>query len=183
MNRVARRCCLAGLALLAAHAAAPAAEPPSLAQEHRLFDGAVFLRAPEGWQVAPVAGRADAFDVAGDKLVFRLSFHATELPPDAFHGQCLLERLAPALELDAEVNYEYDYVGGRVLGRAALDSAYRVRYDAVTRGAREWRQRSLSLVGQGASLCVVQMAPARDWKNSPRLRDLAAAVLSSVGLR
>lgn len=187
MNRAARRCHrrlpgLAGAALVLAGLAL-AAEPPSLALEHRLFGGAVWMRTPAGWVEEPVAGRPDAIDLIGDGLVFRISYHASELPPDAFHAQCMLERQAPALQLDAEVNYEYDYVGGKVVGRDALDSAYRIRYDEDVRGAREWRQRSLSLTGQGSSLCVVQMAPAREWKGKSRLRDLGAAVLSSIGLR
>jgi hypothetical protein len=187
LNRAARRRHrrlpgLAGAALVLAGLAL-AAEPPDLALEHRLFSGAVSMRTPAGWVEEPVAGRPDAIDVIGDGLVFRVSYHASELPPDAFHAQCMLERQAPALQLDAEVNYEYDYVGGKVIGRDALDSAYRIRYDENVRGAREWRQRSLSLTGQGSSLCVVQMAPAREWKGKSRLRDLGAAVLSSIGLR
>lgn len=188
MNRAARRrCrrCLLGLAVsaLACSFAGADESPPPLVQQHRLFDGAVMLQTPAGWQAAALTRRSDAVDVSGDGLVFRLSYQPTELPADAFHAQCMLERQAPALELDAEVNYEYEYVGGRLLGRAALDSAYRVRYDEEIQGAREWRQRSLSLVGGGASLCVVQMAPAREWKRSRALRDLAASVLAGFVLR
>lgn len=79
--------------------------------------------------------------------------------------------------------YEYDFIGGIVNGHRALDSAFAVRYDQEIRGHRQWRQRNVSLVGSGRSLCVVAYAPSESWKKSPASRALLDAVLSSVTIK
>jgi hypothetical protein len=63
-----------------------------------------------------------------------------------------------------------------------LDSAFEVTYDAPVDGSREWRQRNVTLVGKGHSLCVILHAPLRDWKKSKATRALQDAVLKAVQL-
>ena len=73
----------------------------------------------------------------------------------------MLERLAGAMEQEPSVQYEYDFVGGAMGDRRALDSAFVVTYDKPDRRAqRQWRQRSVTIVGNGTSLCAVAYAPA-----------------------
>lgn len=92
----------------------------------------------------------------------------------------MLERLASPMETAPGVKYEYDYVSGLVGNRRALDSAFVVRYDAPILGHRDWRQRNITVVGGGYSVCVVLYAPAVTWKKSPESRVLLDAVVSSV---
>ena len=49
---------------------------------------------------------------------------------------------------------------------APLDSAFVVRYDAPVEGSAAWRQRNLTIVGGGESLCVIGYAPLPAWKKS-----------------
>ena len=50
-------------------------------------------------------------------------------------------------------------------------------------GVRDWRQRNLTVVGGGESLCVIGYAPAADWKKSKETRRLLEAVLASVEMQ
>jgi hypothetical protein len=81
---------------------------------------------------------------------------------------------------DPQVKYEYDYDQGVVGGRRALDSAFAVRYDAPILGHREWRQRNLTIVDEGESLCVIAHVPLKTWKRSRQVQSLLAAVLGSL---
>jgi hypothetical protein len=94
----------------------------------------------------------------------------------------MLVRLAGPMEAAPQVDYEYDFVGGEVGERRALDSAFRVRYDAPVAGHRVWRQRNVTLVGGGESVCVIGYAPATVWKKSKTARNLLNAVLEGVEL-
>jgi hypothetical protein len=87
------------------------------------------------------------------------------------------------METHPQVAYEYDFIGGEVNGHRALDSAFAVEYDKEVRGHRLWRQRNVSLVGNGRSLCVVVYAPAAQWKKSKASRILVDAVLASVTIQ
>ena len=95
----------------------------------------------------------------------------------------MMERLAPPMETEPQVAYEYDFIGGEVNGHRALDSAFAVAYDKEIRGHRQWSQRNVSLVGSGRSLCVVVYAPAAVWKKSRESRALVDAVLASVTIK
>jgi hypothetical protein len=89
-------------------------------------------------------------------------------------------RLLPPMETLPQVQYEYDYVGGELGNRRVLDSAFLVAYEHVTHGVAVWRQRNVTLVGGGDSLCVIGYAPALTWKKSAPTRTLLNAVLGSV---
>jgi hypothetical protein len=95
----------------------------------------------------------------------------------------MLERLAPETESEPQVKYEYDFVSGPLLDRRALDSAFVVRYDNAIRGHRDWRQRNLTIVGGGQSLCVIAYVPARVWKRSLAARSLVTAVTGSLAFK
>ena len=99
---------------------------------------------------------------------------------DTTHVDCMLERLAGPMHTEPQVKYEYDFRGGVLANRAALDSAFVVRYDAPIRGQKDWRQRNLTLVGEGETICIMTYAPVPVWKKSMEARSLLDAVLGSV---
>ena len=76
-------------------------------------------------------------------------------------------------------------MGGNIVRRLMKRGHSAVVYDKEVRGHRVWRQRNISLVGLGRSLCVVGYAPAEFWrkKKSNPTRVLMDAVLSSVIVR
>ena len=116
----------------------------------------------------------------GDLLV-RFLFRQGEGGLDTTHVDCMLERLAGAMAAEPQVSYEYDFRGGVINGqRGALDSAFVVRYDAPIKGQREWRQRNVTIVGAGQTLCVMSYAPAPVWKKSPETRALLDAIVGSI---
>jgi hypothetical protein len=152
--------------------------PPDLPEQHSNPSGHVTFQTPADWTVSAKDGaRIDAW---GQDLGLRLVERDGEQGLDSFHVDCMMERLAPPMETEPQVAYEYDFIGGMVNGARALDSAFAVRYDKEIRGHRQWRQRNVSLVGSGRSLCVVAYAPAERWKKSAESRALLDAVLSSV---
>ena len=58
-----------------------------------------------------------------------------------------------------------------------------MRYDSAIQGHQEWRQRNLTVVGAGQSLCIIVYVPAQVWKKSKASRALADAVVTSVTLQ
>ena len=158
------------------------APPPELTDEHRHPGGHVTFRTPSDWTFADKGhGVVEAW---GPDLGIRLVERDGEQGLDGFHADCMVERLAPPMDTEPQVQYEYDFVGGMVGHQRALDSAFAVAYDKDVRGHRVWRQRNISLVGLGRSLCVVGYVPAALWKKkSSQARVLLDAVLSSVTVR
>ncbi len=155
--------------------------PPQLTDEHRNPSGHVTFLTPSDWNVSVKDGsRIDAW---GADVGLRLVERQGEQGLDSFHVDCMMERLAPPMETHPQVAYEYDFIGGEVNGHRALDSAFAVEYDKEIRGHRLWRQRNVSLVGNGRSLCVVVYAPAAQWKKSKASRALVDAVLASVTIQ
>ena len=57
-----------------------------------------------------------------------------------------------------------------------------LHYDEPVEGHADWRQRHVTVIGGGESLCVVGMAPRRVWKKSGEERALLKAVMTSVRL-
>ena len=157
--------------------------PPPLPAEHRHPSGGMAFRTPESWKVETSPQSPETVNAIGDGVVVRFVYHDGETGFDSLHGLCMLERLAPAMDMFPVVQYEYDFVGGVVDGRHALDSAFVVTYDAPIMGAREWRQRNLTIVGNGSSLCAITYAPLPLWKKSAQTRALLQAVLGSVTFR
>jgi hypothetical protein len=157
--------------------------PPDLPAEHHLPGGHVTFRTPADWTVTDEGhGRVDAW---GPEIGMRIVERDGEQGLDGFHVDCMEQRLAAPMDMDPQVQYEYDHVGGMVGEQRGLDSAFAVVYDKEVRGHRMWRQRNISLVGLGRSLCVVGYVPAALWKKkkSNPVRLLMDAVLSSVTVR
>ena len=176
-------------ALLAAGSAVPSpaadrpAGLPALETEHKSPSGAFTFRTPAGWTVETSAG-PETVNAAGSGVRVRFVHRPGEHGYDSLHGACMLERLAPPIDTSPMITYEYDYIGGDIGNdQRALDSAFTIRYDAPVHGHKEWRQRNVTVVGGGHSLCAVSYAPAKVWKKSKEARLLLDAVLASVTLR
>jgi hypothetical protein len=161
----------------------PVVVAPPLTGEHEHPSGAFTFRTPAGWTVGPVSGRPDVIEAWGGPLGVRFVYQPGEAGLDSMHSACMLERLAAPMDIDPRVQYEYDFIGGLVGSARALDSAFAVRYDHAIQGHRTWRQRTLTVVGGGHSLCLAEYVPAELWKRSPEARAAADAVLASVNLR
>jgi hypothetical protein len=154
--------------------------PPPLPQEHQHPSGAFSFRTPEDWKVATSTANPDITEAGGGDLMVRFLYRRGEGGLDTTHVDCMLERLAGPMATEPQVKYEYDFRGGVLAKRGALDSAFVVRYDAPIRGQKAWRQRNLTLVGEGETLCIMTYAPAPVWKKSMEARSLLDAVLGSV---
>jgi len=155
-----------------------------LARDHTHPSGGLSFKCPEGWAVqAPPTDRT-LIEAAGDGVVIRFFLQPTETGLDSLHVDCMSRRLAGGLlDADPRVKYEYDFNEGEILGRRALDSAFVVRYDEPIAGQREWRQRNVTIVGGGQSVCAIVYAPVAVWKKSAHARRLADAILGSVVFR
>ena len=168
---------------VAVFAARPAQAPPVLDVWQRSPSGAFAFRTPAGWTVQSRAEQPETMEAAGDGLRVRIIHRTGEHGFDSLHGACMLERLAPPEDVSPEIKYEYDYVGGAFGERRALDSAFVVKYDKAVHGHKQWRQRNLTVVGAGASLCAISYAPVPVFKRSREARDLLDAILASVTVR
>jgi hypothetical protein len=176
---------LVSLCLAAASGSAGAGDDPArqgLTVERANAAGTFTLRTPEDWVVETRAGQPEVTEARGGPLVLRIVRREGELGLDSWHVQCMLERLAGPMETQPQVDYEYDFRQGWIGDRQAMDSAFVVHYDEAIEGHKDWRQRNLTLIGGGESLCVVAMAPSRVWKKSKEDRALLEAVMKSVRL-
>jgi hypothetical protein len=154
--------------------------PPLLSVEHVHPSGAFLFRTPDGWRVVSPAGKPEAIEAWGGELGLRFVYRPGEPGYDSLHADCMLERLAGPMEAEPQVKYEYEFVGGIVGNRRALDSAFVVTYNEPRHGHREWRQRTVTVVGEGDSLCVSTYVPREVWKSSRAARVLIDSVLASV---
>jgi hypothetical protein len=161
-----------------------AAEPaPLLNVEHQHPSGAFLFRTPEGWKVQSSPANPNTVEAWGGDVGLRFVYRAGETGYDSLHADCMQERLAGPMETEPQVRYEYEFVGSVVGSRRALDSAFVVRYDQPRHGHREWRQRTVTVVGAGESLCVMSYVPRERRKSSSPARALVDSVLSSVTFR
>jgi hypothetical protein len=170
------------LAWLLALPAAAASRPPALPLEHAHPSGAFSFRTPAGWTARPLEGQPDMLEARGDGLLVRFYFKAQEIGLDALHVTCMDMRLLGPMETAPQVRYEFDFIGGVLGNRRVLDSAFEVRYDRALDGALEWRQRNVTIVGEGQSLCAIGHAPRARWKKA-ETRALLDAVMASVKFR
>ena len=159
------------------------AAPPVLGVEHLHPSGAFLFRTPDGWKVAESPANPGAIEAWGDEVGVRFVYRASEVGYDSLHADCMLERLAGPMDTEPRIKYEYEFVGGLVGNRRALDSAFVVRYDQPRHGHREWRQRTVTVVGEGESLCVISYVPRPLWKSSAPARAIVDSVLGSVTFR
>jgi hypothetical protein len=170
------------LLLVPAFAGAGKKDPPAptLTQEHSNPAKTFFFRTPAGWTVSAREGQPEITEARGDGLVLRFVRREGELGLDSLHVECMLVRLAGLMDASPRVDYEYDFVGRSLGERRALDSAFKVRYDAPIDGHQEWRQWNLTVVGEGESLCVIAHAPWKVWKKSKATRNLLASIVGSL---
>jgi hypothetical protein len=168
--------------LLTAWAAAGGskAKAPELSQEHVHPSGAFSIHTPEGWQVGPASDREDAWDAKQGLLAVRFLYSNRESGFDSLHVDCMLVRLAGAMEMHPQVKYEYDFQSGMFGERRVLDSAFLVHYDAPIAGHTDWRQRNVTLVGAGESLCVITYAPQLVWKKDKAARATLDGIVNSL---
>lgn len=185
--RLARRSVWTGLlaALLWAGTASAAKklEVPPLTQEHRHPSGSFSFRTPDDWTVVSSPGDANALQASGSSMLVRFLFRKGEAGYDSLHGNCMTERLAGMMETDPNIRFEYDFLSGAYGNRRFLDSAFSMRFDQPVLGYREWRQRNLTIVGGGESLCVIAYAPVELWRKSKALRALLDAVVASTAFK
>jgi len=170
-------------ALVAPPLSAKDPPPPKLDREHEHPSGALSFRTPESWKVEIEAADPLSVMAAGDGVIVRFVYRQGDMGYDTFHVDCMTKRLASPFETSPQVRYEYDFLSGSVGGMRILDSAFITNYDAPIGGAREWRQRNLTLTGEGHSLCAISYAPLKAWKRSKRTRQLLESVLKSVAFR
>ena len=152
----------------------------SLPSEHWNQSRTVGLRTPTEWTVRSEPGPPELLEARGDGLIVRVLRREGEIGLDSLHVECMLVRLAGAMDAFPQVDYEYDFLGGEVGERRALDSAFVVHYDEPVEGHNDWRQRNLTVVGGGESVCVVAYAPLPVWKKSKSARNLLTSVVGSV---
>jgi hypothetical protein len=174
-------------AVLAACAAVPsvAKEPPAprvLDAEHVSPSGRLRFRTPAGWKVTTRPAMPETMDAIGDGVRVRFVFQDGEHGLDSLHSTCMLDRLAPEADASLQISYEYDFIGMSFGDRRALDSAFSMRYDDAIDGHRQWRQRNVTVVGSGSSLCAISYVPAALWKKSKETRALVDAIMGSVSL-
>lgn len=158
-------------------------ELPTLPQERVHPSGAFSFRTPVSWRVGVPADHAGAYQAEGDGVIVRFLFEPGEIGFDGLHATCMLERLSGAMDSDPQVQYDYDFVTGQAGDRRILDSAFVVTYDAPVLGHKSWRQRNLTLVGAGESLCVITYVPTELWKKSKPVRALLDAIVASLAFR
>lgn len=154
--------------------------PPSLPSEHWNESRTVGLRTPAEWTVRLEPGPPEVLETRGDELIVRVLRREGEIGLDSLHAECMLVRLAGAMDTFPQVDYEYDYVGGELGNRRALDSVFVVHYDDPVEGYRDWRQRNLTVVGEGESVCVIAYAPLPLWKKSKPARNLLTSIVESI---
>jgi hypothetical protein len=152
----------------------------SLNAEHRNAGDTFTLSTPSGWTFESRQGKPELTEARGDGLLVRVVRYETEVGVDSLHVQCMLIRLAPPMETSPQVDYEYDFVGGALRDRKTLDSAFVVHYDDPIDGHRDWRQRNLTVVGGGESLCLIGYTPLAVWKKQKAARKLLNSVIESV---
>jgi hypothetical protein len=153
---------------------------PPLAQDHFTISGALTFRTPAGWTVTNTPGEVERTEARGDGMILVVLRRRADFGLDNVHVDCMLERLAPPMETHPGVRYEYDFVGGEIGNRRALDSAFVVEYDKEIDGDTKWRQRNVTIVGQGESVCVIAHCRNSYWKKYSAARKLLTSVVESV---
>jgi len=143
----------------------------------------VRFRTPAGWTVKKGSGMPEVTEARGSGLILRIVWRKGEVGLDTLHVDCMLVRLAPENLSEPQVDYEYDFISGPLGKRSALDSAFVVHFDEPIDGSRVWRQRNVSVVGEGESVCIIGYGPMPAAKKSTPLCKLLDAVMASVEFR
>src|SRR5688572_2870080 len=155
----------------------------SASREHDLPSGAFSFRAPVDWTIDRSLSRPEMFEAHGDGMVVRFLYHGGEIGFDTLHVSCMDDRLGNVMDADPRIHYEYDFQEGVLGDRRILDSAFKTRYDKPVLGHKEWRQRNVTYVGGGHSLCIIAFCPTSMWKKSGDARRTLESVVNSVSVR
>lgn len=161
-------------------AGTPMPSGPALPSEHRNASESFRFRTPSSWVVATLREGPEVLEARGGGVLVRFLYRKQEAGYDSMHADCMLERLAGEMDTAPEVKYEYDFISWTDGPLRALDSAFAVNYDRPVLGHRQWRQRNLTVVGDGQSLCVITYCPSIVWKKSADTRALLENVVRSV---
>jgi len=153
---------------------------PVLTEEHWNASKTVGFKTPAGWSVTHTPGDMELTEARGHGMMLRIWRRQGEFGLDSLHVECMMRRLAGPMEARPGVDYEYDFVGGMVGGRRALDSAFVVEYDEPIDGDKKWRQRNLTVMGDGESVCIVTYVPNGIWKKHTWARKLLTSLAESV---
>jgi len=151
-----------------------------LAQEHWNSSRTLRFKTPEGWLVQNTSGQVELTEARGDGMRLRLVRWPMDMGLDSTHAECMLQRLAGPMETSLDVRYEYDFVGGEIGERRALDSAFVVEYDAVIDGDKKWRQRNLTVVGAGESVCIITYVRNGMFKHSSAVKKFLISLVEGV---
>lgn len=173
---------LASLLVSTAARAADKAAPVVLPAVHVNTSSTVRLHLPIDWMASSTPGQPEVTEARGGGFIVRVLRREGELGLDSLHIECMQFRLAGPMDTSPELRYEYDFVGGEVGERRALDSVALVTYDAPIEGHKQWRQRNVTLVGKGESVCVIAHAPLSVWKKSKTAQKLLNSVLERIEL-
>jgi hypothetical protein len=176
------------LGLLAGGCASAPAAPQGAASDTMVphvdpASGEFTFRTPVGWQVEEVAGRKGMSQAVGPDGIVRFLLLRTETGRDSLHVSCMAEQLLGGMEVSPVGSLDYDFVDRRLGDWMALESAMRLVYDRPIQGHRKWRQRTVSLVGEGRSLCIMVHCPVETWKESKPTRRRLDAIVASVRFR
>jgi hypothetical protein len=109
--------------------------------------------------------------------------YRAEVGLESLHVSCLSEHLAGPMEAGPTGYSEYDFVGRPYAGGISLDSAREIVYDVPLQGHTRWRQRNVTVVGGGASLCIIVHCPIKVWKKSKTIRRQLDGIVDSVTFR
>jgi hypothetical protein len=183
MKHMLRAVCASVLCLPASAIAGEKSVSSTLTETHTNASQTLRFRTPPGWKVETREGEPEITEARGGGLILRLVRRAAYLGLDSLHVDCMLIRLADDAHTNPVVEYEYDFVGGALAEREVLDSAFVVHYDEAIEGSRDWRQRNVSVAGQGESVCVIGYGPAGTLRRSKPSRALLDAVMASVEFR
>jgi hypothetical protein len=178
--RLAVLAALLAPSLLGAAGKKEKAPPPPLSAEHRNPSNTLTFKTPEGWTIEAREGQPEVTEARGDGLIVRILRRDGEIGLDSLHVECMMVRLAGPMDTSPQIEYEHDFIGGEIAERRTLESLFTVHYDAPFQGHDAWKQRNVTVVGKGESVCVIGYAPAKNWKQSKAVRNLLNAVLGSL---
>jgi hypothetical protein len=171
------------IALLLAVPAGAAEAPPPAMTRHTHPGGGFSYEVPQNWTVGPVPEKPLIEEAKGDGQIVRFVYAAGDAGFDSLHVSCMLERLRPEQQTSPHIRYEYDFLSGDFGDYRILESAFELSYDEPYAGVIDWRQRNVTIVGRGHSLCMILHTPLKDWKKRKGLKALQEMVVRSVVLK
>jgi hypothetical protein len=151
-----------------------------LSVQHEHPSGAFTFMTPAGWKVEPMAANPAGVEASSGGVLVRFFYQPGDAGYDSLHVTCMESRLTDRMDAAPQVQYEYDFLSWEIEPYRFLDSAFVVKYDEPIDGAKEWRQRNLTVVGGGHSLCAISYAPTGLYKKSAAVRAVLDAVVKSI---